>query len=133
MMAGLSDTYENRALDWLLVTGTPTRASGTWIALYTATPTDTTAGTEVANANAYQRMAVTFNAASAGATANAATITWPTATGSWGAALTHWAVVDSATWGAGTIIVYGALAGSVTMALGDVFEILAGDLDITAD
>lgn len=131
-MAGLSDTYENRALDWLLVTGSPTRASGTWLALYTATPTDSTAGTEVTNANAYARTAITFDAASGGATQNAATVTFPIATGSWGT-VTHWAVVDSATHGAGNIIIYGAFTASKTIAASDVFEVLDGDLDCTAD
>lgn len=131
-MAGLSDTYENRALDWLLVTGTPTRASGTWLALYTATPTDTTAGTEVANASAYARTAITFDAAATGATQNATTVTFPTATGSWGT-ITHWAVVDSATHAGGNIIIYGAFTASKTIANGDVFEILDSELDITAD
>jgi hypothetical protein len=131
-MAGLSDTFENRVLDWVLVTGTPTRPSGTWLALYTATPTDSTAGTEVTNANAYARQAITFDAAASGATQNAADITYPTATGSWGT-ITHWAVVDSATHGAGNIIIYGAFNASKTIASGDVFQVLDGELDLTAD
>lgn len=131
-MAGLSDTFENRALDWLLVTGTPTRASGTWLALYTATPTDSTAGTEVTNANAYARTALTFDAAASGATQNALDVTFPTATGAWGT-VTHWAVVDSATHGGGNIIIYGAFNASKTIASGDVFQVLDGELDITAD
>lgn len=131
-MAGLSDVYENRGLDWLLVTGAPTRASGTWLALYTATPTDSTAGTEVANANAYARQAIAFDAAASGATQNAATVTFPAATGSWGT-VTDWAIVDSATYGAGNIIVYGALTASKTIGSGDVFEILDSELDISLD
>lgn len=131
-MAGLSDTYENRALDWVLVTGTPTRASGTWLALYTAAPTDSTAGTEVTNANAYARQAVTFNAAASGSTANAATVTWPAATGSWGTVAAV-AVVDSATHGAGNVIAYGNLTASQAVANTNVFEILAGQLTVTQD
>lgn len=131
-MAGLSDTYENRALDWLLVTGSPTRASGTWLALYTATPTDSTAGTEVANSGSYARTAITFDAAASGATQNAADVTFPTATGSWGT-ITHWAVVDSATHAGGNIIIYGAFNASKTIASGDVFQVLDGELDLTAD
>lgn len=131
-MAGLSDTYENRALDWLLVTGSPTRAAGTWLALYTAAPTDSTAGTEVANANNYSRQAVTFDAAANGATQNAATVTWPTATGSWGTIVAV-AIVDSATHGGGNVIAYGSLAANKTIGSGDVFEILASDLDVSLD
>ena len=131
-MAGLSNTFEDRALDWLLVTGSPTRASGTWLALYTATPTDSTAGTEVTNANNYSRQAITFDAAASGATQNAATVTFPTASGSWGT-ITHWAIVDSATHGGGNIIIYGAFTASKTIAASDVFEVLDSELDITAD
>lgn len=131
-MAGLSDTFENRVLDWVLVTGTPTRPSGTWLALYTATPTDNTAGTEVPNSNNYSRQAITFDAASGGATANAATVTFPAASGSWGT-ITHWAVTDSGTHGGGNIIIYGAFTASKTIGASDVFEVLAGDLDLTAD
>jgi|SRR5215218_11261844 len=131
-MAGLSDTYENRVLDWLTNTGTPTRPAGPWLALYTATPTDSTAGTEVANANGYARTAFTAAAAAGGATSNSATITFPTATGAWGT-ITHWAQVDSATHGAGNIVIYGAFTASKTIAASDVFEILAGELDYTAD
>lgn len=131
-MAGLSDTYENRALDWLLVTGSPSRPAGTWLALYTATPTDSTAGTEVADANNYARQAVTFDAASGGATQNAATVTWPTASGSWGTIVAV-AVVDSATYGGGNVIAYGSLAANKTIGSGDVFEVLVGDLDIVLD
>lgn len=130
-MAALSDTFENRALDWVLVTGTPTRATGTWIALYTTAPTDSTAGTEVTNANAYVRMAVTFNAASGGATENTATVTWPAATGSWGTVLAA-AVVDSATIGGGNVIGYMTFTGQA-VATGNVFEIVAGALDVTLD
>jgi hypothetical protein len=132
MMAGLSDTYENRALDWLLVTGTPTRASGTWLALYTAAPTDSTSGTEVANSGAYARTSIAFDAAASGATANAGDVTFPTATGSWGT-ITHWAVVDSGTYGGGNIILYGAFNASKTIGTDDVFQVLDGQLDVTAD
>lgn len=131
-MAGLSDTYENRALDWVLVTGTPTRASGTWLALYTTAPTDSTAGTEVTNANAYARQSVTFSAAASGSASNSATVTWPAATGSWGT-VTSVAVVDSATYGAGNVIAYGNLSASQAVANTNVFEILSGQLVVTAD
>lgn len=131
-MAGFSDTLEDLVLDWALVVGSPTRPAGTWLALYTTAPTDSTAGTEVSNANNYSRQAVTMSAASGGATSNSATVTWPTASGSWGTVVAA-AVVSSATHGAGNIIVYASLAANKTVGSGDVFEFLAGEFDVTLD
>lgn len=129
-MAAVSTTYGNRTLDWLLVTGNPTRASGTWLALYTAAPTASTAGTEVANTGAYARTAITFDAAASLATQQATDITFPTATSSWGT-VTHWAIVDSATYGAGAIILFGAFSAAKTIGSSDIFQVLDGDLDLT--
>ncbi len=131
-MAGLSDTYENLGLNWLLVVGTPTRATGTWLAAYTVAPTDSTAGTEVTNANAYARRPVTFSAAASGSTSNSATVTWATATGSWGTVVAI-AVVDSATHGAGNVIAPGVLAESKVIGTNDVLEVLATAFVVTMD
>jgi hypothetical protein len=129
-MAGLSDTAENLALSWLLNVGTPTRPAGPFIALYTVLPTDTTAGTEVTNANGYARQAVTFGTPSAGATSNTGAVTFPAATGSWGTVV-GLAVVTSATHGAGDIIGYGAATPNKTVAATDVVEFPIGDIDVT--
>jgi hypothetical protein len=37
-MAGVSDTAENLMLDWITVTGNPTRPAGFYLALYTTNP-----------------------------------------------------------------------------------------------
>jgi len=129
-MAGLTDTAENLALDWLLNVGTPTRPAVTHVALYTVAPTDTTAGTEVTNANAYARTAVTFGAASAGASANTNTVTFPAATGSWGTVVAI-GLVTSATHGAGTLVGYGAATPNKTVGSTDVVEFPIGDIDVT--
>jgi len=130
MAGSFSDQMENKTVDWALVTGTPTRPPGTWLALYTTAPTDSTAGTEVTNANNYSRQAVTFDAAASGATQNASTVTWPTASGSWGTVVAV-ACVDSATHGGGNIIFYTTLDVNKAVGSGDVFEILDGDLDFS--
>lgn len=109
-------------------------------ALFTSTATgpggELEAGTltnEVANSGAYARVAVpgaSIQAASGGSITTSADITWPTATGAWGTI--RWvALMDSATLGAGNILWYGQLTADKTIASGDVFKILAGQLTAT--
>jgi hypothetical protein len=129
-MAALSTTYGNRGLDWILVTGSPTRATGTWLALYTATPTASTAGTEVPNAAGYQRTAITFDAAAGLATQQATDVTFPTATGAWGTVV-GWAIVDSGTHAGGNIIMFGTFTTAKPVTASDIVQVLDGDLDLT--
>lgn len=127
-MAGLTDAGEIKALD--AVSGVAPSASR-WLALYTAAPGEATAGTEVANAAAYARQPVTMAAAAAGATSNSATVTWPAATGSWGTVVAV-GLVDSATQGAGNVLAVATFTG-IAVASPNVFEILAGQFQITLD
>ncbi len=130
-MAGLSNTWEDNVLDY--ITGVDP-AVQRYLALMTATPTDTTLGTEVATAGGtlYTRMAINFDAASGGATQNNGIITFPTAGASWGT-VTHWAVCEGDVEAVNDVIIYGAFTASKTIAASDVFEILDGELDLTAD
>lgn len=136
-MGSFSDFLENEILDH--ITGKGAYSSPTvYIALCTADPTDAGTGAnmnEVANSNAYARVttsAATWDAASSGATANAAAITFTAASGSWGT-ITHFALVDSATHGAGNMLAHGSLSVSKAVGSGDVVEFAIGDLDITLD
>lgn len=127
----LTDTYENRTLDWVLNVGSPTRPTGTYIALFTAVSnSETPAFTEVTNANSYARTAVTFSAASSGSTSNSADVTFPTATGSWGT-VTHIGVCNSATHNNTDCMFVGSLSSSKAVDNGDTFKILAGALTIS--
>ena len=126
-MASLSDVSENRMLDWINNVGTPTRPSGTYVALFTATPNDAGGGTEVSGGS-YARTAVTFSAASGGATSNSATVTFPTASASWGT-VTHIGIFDAST--GGNLLWHGALAASKAVDSSDTFSIPAGDLDLS--
>lgn len=125
-MASLTDTAENRVLDWL--TGNPTTAptAPLKVALLTANGSDSAAGTEVTGGS-YARQTVTFDVAASGATANTSLIRFtgmPTCT------VTGAAIYDSAAtpvrW------FHGALAAPKTLTSGDVFEFAVGDLDLTA-
>jgi hypothetical protein len=128
----LTNVGENLALDWINNVGTPSRPTP-FLALGTAMA-DQEAGTftEVTNAGAYARQAVTFAAAANGATSNSADVTFPTATGSWGT-VTHVAVVTSGTYGGGSVIWVGPLTASKAVGSGDQIRVPAGSLTLALD
>jgi hypothetical protein len=126
-MANLSDHSENLLLDWLMTNGTATRPTAWYVALYTAAPSDSGGGTEVTGGS-YARTAATFAAASSGATSNTGTITFPTASGSWGT-VTHIGIFDAST--SGNLLWHGAATANKTVGSGDIYRIPTGDLDLT--
>src|SRR5687768_16633926 len=97
MAGSLSDFAENKILDHALGTASWTMPTQLYVSLHTTANTDSAAGTEVSG-NAYVRQAVDFSAAASGATSNSATVTFPTATGSWGT-ITHIGLHDASTAG----------------------------------
>jgi hypothetical protein len=129
--AAMTDFAENKVLDATLraqAIGTP----ATWyIALYTACPTDSTAGTEVTGGS-YARVAVTAgltqwagsqaaasttaSSGTGGTTSNNATITFPAPTAPWGV-VTCWGLTDAPS--AGNIWIYSALTTNKTINNGD--------------
>lgn len=118
-MGSITDFLENELLDHVF-NAAYTPAATLYLALATADPTDAATGAsmnEAADANGYARTAITFGAASSRRVTQSATVTFPTASGSWGA-LTHWAVVDSATHGAGNVLAHGALTATKTPSSG---------------
>jgi hypothetical protein len=122
----LTNTAENLMLDWVNGVGSPTRPTTPLkVALVTANGTDTSAGTEVSGGS-YARQNVTFTAASSGATANDAAITF---TNMPAATIVGVEVWDSA--GTPVRLWYGALAANKTTNSGDTFTIATGDLDLT--
>lgn len=136
MADAFSDYYENKIIDHMLRNQAFTPPTTLYVALFTSsTGLEANSGVtgEVSGGN-YARQSVTFNAASAGASANTADITFPTANASWGT-VTHAAIVDhgsNVTWGTNVnVLMYGALSVSKAVGSGDTFKILAGDLDIT--
>ena len=136
--AALTDYAENKIVDATLrgqAIGTP----ATWyIALYTACPTDSTAGTEVTGGS-YARVAITASLAnwsgtqSAGSTvassgtsgtvSNNVSIALPTPTVGWGTVVC-WGITDAPT--AGNIWIYSALTVSKTINNGDSVSFAAG-------
>ena len=139
-MAAASDFLEAEILKHIFRTGSFTKPTVLAIALCTAAPVDADTGAltskEVANAGAYARQ--TLNPLDAnwtapgvgGLTDNASAITFPVATANWGT-VTHVAITDSATYGAGNLLLHGALTTSKVVNTGDTFKFNIGDLDIT--
>lgn len=111
-------------------------AATLYLALCTADPTDAATGasmSEVANSASYARIAIAFGAAASRRITQNATSTFAAASGSWGT-ISHWAIVDSATYGAGNALAYGALGASKTVISGNTPSVASGEvyIEITA-
>lgn len=126
-MSQASDYLEVQIGNVLLRTQVAWKPAAIAVSLHTANPTDVTAtaaANEVANSGGYARVAVTqadanWNApTTSGIFTNAGTITFPAPTGNWGV-VTHFGVWDSATYGAGNLLFYGALTTPKTINNGD--------------
>lgn len=140
-MAAMSDTLENKLLDWLLrgqaigLTGA-SAAAGTgltnvYVALFTANPSDTGGGTEVSGGS-YARVTVACTLANwagtqgagttvastgtGGTTSNNNAITFPAPTANWGT-ITGVGIFDAST--GGNLLLWGALSASKTVNNGD--------------
>ena len=139
-MAAMSDFLESLVADHLLRTTTWAKPTVLAVALCTAAPTDASTGAtivEVPNAGGYARKlhnplnANWTDPAADGIADNLLAITFNTATANWTGSITHFAICDSATFGAGNVWIHGALTAARTVNNGDTFSFPIGDLDIT--
>ncbi len=140
-MAAFTDFAENKIIDWLFrgqaigITGA-SAAAGTgptnlYVGLFTANPTDSTAGTEVSGGS-YARVTVASSLANwagtqaaastvastgtTGTTSNNGAVAFPAPTAAWGT-VTGFGIFDATT--GGNLLVYGALTTSKTINSGD--------------
>ena len=130
-MGSLSNYAELELLDHLANAAYSSVAT-LYVALCTADPTDAGTGasmSEVANTNSYARAAITFAAAANRAIAQTGAVTFPQATGAWGT-VTHWAIVDSATHGAGNMLAYGSFTAPFAPVNGNTPTIPSGEIEI---
>jgi len=130
-MGSLSDFAENELLDHLF-NAAYTPASTLYLALCTGDPTDAGTGgsmTEVADANGYARKAIAFGAASSRRITQNAQVSFDQATGTWGT-ITHWAIVDSATHGAGNVLAHGSFSASFAPVSGNTPSVASGQVYI---
>lgn len=82
---------------------------------------------ECANSGTYSRQAITFGAANSRRVTQSGTITFSEATGSWGT-VSHWAIVDSGTHGAGNMLAHGALDTSKSIVSGNTPSVASGQV-----
>ena len=135
-MGSLSNYAENVVLNHITTNSAYTPVATVYLALATADPTDAGTGasmSEVANSGSYARTAITLGAAASRRVTQSGAVTFPAATGSWGT-VSHWAIVDSATHGAGNLLAYGAFATAKSIVSGNTPSVASGDVyvEITA-
>jgi len=120
-MSALSDSAEKLVLDFLMTSGTATRPTAWYVALYTSAPNDastgSTGGTEVSG-NGYSRGTTTST--------NAQSFT---ASGGDFGTVTHMAIIDASS--GGNMLWHGALTTSRTVSDGDTLTFSAGNIDLT--
>ncbi|NDB59175.1 hypothetical protein EB001_12085 [bacterium] len=128
-MAALSDYAEKLLLDWAMTTGSATRPTAWYVALYTAAPSDSGGGTEVTGSG-YARQSVTFDAASSpgGTTSNNNTVSFTASGGNYGT-VTHIGIHTAST--GGQLLWHGAMTASKTVNDGDTLEFSIGNIDLT--
>lgn len=128
-MAALSDYAEKLLLDWAMTTGSATRPTAWYVALYTAAPSDSGGGTEVSTGG-YTRQAVTFGAASSpgGTTSNTGAVSF-TASGANFGTVTHIGIFDNSS--GGNLLWHGSMTASKTVNDGDTLEFSIGNIDLT--
>jgi len=134
-MGSFTDYLENKVLDHVVGKTSFTMPAVVAVALFTAAPSDAGGGTEVTNANNYARKATAgtdWQAAASGATQNTAAITFNVPSGSWGT-VTHFAIMDSATYGAGNMLMWSALTTPQAIGSGNTVSFAIGDLDLSLD
>lgn len=129
-MTALSDFAENAVLD-LVLRGTAYPGGSTIYAALFTTPTDDSGGgTEVSGGGYARTQVTTFDPPSGGSCSNSSTVTFPSATASWGT-VTHFALFDALT--GGNMIFHGPLTVAKTINAGDTFVIPPSNITITMD
>ena len=128
-MAALTDHAENLLLNFLMTTGTATRPTNWYVALFTSAPNDAGGGTEVSG-NGYSRQSVSWDTASGtgGTTANSGAVSF-TASGSGFGTVTHIGIFDASS--SGNLLWHGAMDTAKSVASGDVLQFAAGAIDLT--
>lgn len=129
----MTDYLENKLADHLFRTTTYSQPAVLAIGLLTGACSDSSAGTEVTNAGNYARVSLNpsntnwkgthasttgVSSGTGGTVSNATAVTFGAPSGNWGT-VTHFAVYDSATHGAGNMLFCAALTTQKTINNGD--------------
>ena len=128
-MSAATDFTEALALNWLLTSNTATRPTAWYVGLFTSATSDAGGGTEVSG-NGYSRQAVSFTVATVSGTTkagNSATITFPTATATWGT-ISYIAIFNASS--SGNMLFHGPVVTNKLIETDDSFQITAGNLTV---
>jgi hypothetical protein len=131
-MGSLSDFAELELLDHCFNEAYAHSAT-VYLALCTADPLDAGTGAamnELPNDDGYARKAITFAAAADRSIAQTGAVTFDLITGPAGT-VTHWAIVDSITWGEGNMLAHGSLDEEKILVSGNVPSVATGEVTIT--
>lgn len=136
-MGSFSDYLENKVLDHVFGATSYSAPATTYVALFSAAPSDSGGGTEVSGGS-YARVALTNNTtnwpnASSGSKSNGAAVTFPTASADWasGSNLTHFGIFDASS--NGNLLGWGALTTAKPVLNGDTASFAIGALVVTLD
>ena len=130
-MGSFSDFWEDEVLDHLFMKGSYTMPTNLWVGLSTADPLDDNSGQAEPSGSGYARVSTAgsgWDVSSGGATANAAIVEFPEASGAWGT-VTHFCIWDAST--SGNMVAHGALDASRVITSGITPRFAIGELDVT--
>jgi hypothetical protein len=133
MAGSINDATENKILDHIVGKTSYTMPSTVYVALFTTAVTDTGGGTEVTGGSYARKLTAgaDWTAAAAGASSNAAIITFVTPTGSWGT-VTHFALMASVSGvTAADYIAWADLTSSQAIGTGNAVSFAIGALALT--
>lgn len=131
-MGSFNDYTEAKVLDHITGKTSFTKPT-TYVGLSTADPTDDASGLAEPSGNNYSRVTTSgsdWDAAASGAVANAATLTFPEASGAWGT-VTHFALFDASS--SGNMLCHGTLNASRVITNGITPRFAVGEFVITLD
>lgn len=130
-MASKTDYLENAVLNHVLRNVALTSPTTVYVALYTAAPGESAAGTEVSTSGtAYARQAITFAAPSSGSVTQSGDILFPVATSNWGTIVAY-AICDAVS--AGNILYYSTVTPNKAINTGDQAKIASGSIVVSED
>lgn len=132
-MGSFSNYLENKWLGHVLKSSAFTKPTVVALALSTADPTEDGSGLAEPSGNNYSRTSCLVKFGTAAATriiSNDADIVAAMASGSWGT-ISHWALYDNATTGAGNMLAYGSFAVAKACTTNQTLKVLVGEIDIS--
>src|SRR5512139_362764 len=111
-MGSLTNRAEALLLNHCLKVGNYTPKTNIYLALFESDPTDTGGVAGETNYTSYARTEITFSSATTRSSVQAATVTFPTATGAATSTVTHWGVCESSTRATADILAHGTLSAA---------------------